>query len=199
MNPSVQGPVNLPDWSFHSSNWKRKIVSRKYHSDSLKIEFYLAGDLFVHGLQCFLCYETLSNSGMKLWMLLSHFQAKYSSLSSKPVELSQIKFKIVFSRVKLINSVPEGPEQNKASKASFKVTFLIAKADLLRSLQHQPQSWWQTYLKGKKFLAESFIKCCCCLSSNVSGMQYEEQLFVWMTVSLYSLLKSLVRRVCISL
>lgn len=123
------------------------------------------------------CYETLSNGGMEPWMLLSHFQTKYSSLSSKPVELSQIKFKIVFSRVKLINSVPEGPEQNKTSKASFQVTFLIAKTDLLRSLQHPPQSWWQTYLKGKKnkFLAESFIKCCCCLSRNVSGVQYEEQ------------------------
>lgn len=77
---------------------------------TLKIEFYLAGDLFVHGLQCFLCYETLSNSGIKPPMLLSHFQTEYSGLSSKPVESSQIKYKTVFSRVKLMNFITEGPE-----------------------------------------------------------------------------------------
>lgn len=34
---------------------EKKIVNRKYRDDSLKIGFCLAGDLFVHSLQCFLC------------------------------------------------------------------------------------------------------------------------------------------------
>lgn len=89
---------------------EKKNVNRKYRNDSLKIGFCLAGDLFVHSPQCFLGWETLSNSDIKPSMLLSHFQAKYSGLSTEQVESSQIKYKIMVSRVKLMNFFMSGPE-----------------------------------------------------------------------------------------
>lgn len=130
--------------SFTQVTEKEK-VNRQYRKDCLNIGFYLAGDLFVHGLQCLLCYETISKiCGMKPSLLLS--QAKYSGLSSKPVVSSQIKYKIMFSRLKLMNFVA----QYKTSKVWFRFPSVPAKADLLRSLPHQPQSWWQTCSKGKR-------------------------------------------------
>lgn len=176
----------------------KKNVNRKYHNDCLKIGFYLADDLFVHSLQHFLCWETLSNSGMKPSMLLSHFQAKYSGLSSKPVESSQIKYKIMCSRVKLINFFHQGPriEQN---LRDIQDAFVIAKADLLRSLQHQPQSWWQTHSQGKSNKLYKIPLSNAALACHIINQWYA----VWKHNCvcgwiLYHLLKSLICRVWVS-
>lgn len=158
-----------------------------------KIGFYSAGDLFVCSLQCFLCYETLSSCGVKPSVLLSHFQGKYSGLSSKLVESSQIKYKIMFSRLRQMHFLLATRNRTKSprhqscichSKSRFAEKFATSTSKLMANILKGKRN----KLVAKSLLSDAALAC----HIIINGMKYGNTITcVRMTFLLCSLLKSL--------
>lgn len=107
-------------------NIKRKIVTRKYDSEYLKIGFSWNEDIDDPRPQCIICYEMLANESMRPNKLRRHIETKHFDLKDQPLSYFETKLKELKTsktKIKQFTKVNE-----KAMHASYLISLRIAKA-----------------------------------------------------------------------
>lgn len=106
----------------------KKIKIRKYCPEYLSYGFASTGDPSAPNSQCVICFKTFSNSSLAPAKLLRHLQTNHSEYKDKPVDFFQRKLVEMNKSKKNLSSLVGSSINEKACKASFQVSYRIAKA-----------------------------------------------------------------------
>lgn len=101
---------------------------RKYDESYLKFGFTWTGSSDEPTPQCVVCSEILSKNSMKPSLLKRHFESKHGMLANKDLEYFKRLLEDLTSRKSSIKYFSGADKNEKALKASYKVSHLIAKS-----------------------------------------------------------------------
>ncbi|CAH1114605.1 unnamed protein product [Psylliodes chrysocephalus] len=110
------------------------LASRKYDESYLKFGFTWTGSSDEPSPQCVVCSEVLSKNSMKSSLLKRHFESKHGNLVNKDLEYFKRLLEDLHSRKSTIKHFSGADKNEKALKASYKVSHLIAKSGKIHTI-----------------------------------------------------------------
>ncbi|XP_078127386.1 zinc finger BED domain-containing protein 5-like [Sander vitreus] len=113
---------------------KKRRVKRKYYESYLTLGFSYTGPEDEPLPVCVCCYEALANESMKPSNLRRHLDTKHGEFKSKPVEFFQSKLHEYSTSKKVMESTSTGGATAKAVEVLYRVSRIIAKKGMPRTL-----------------------------------------------------------------